>query len=57
MILPYVHVWNTIVMSELVPLVATWNCETSCKNGYAGLLVLNLLPLLSAWLIIKMQPA
>ena len=24
--LPYVHVWNTVVMSGLVPLVATWNC-------------------------------
>ena len=23
---PYGHVWNTIVMSGLVPLVATWNC-------------------------------
>ena len=20
------HVWNTVVMSGLVPLVATWNC-------------------------------
>ena len=20
------HVWNTVVMSRLVPLVATWNC-------------------------------
>ena len=24
--LPYVHVWNTVVMSGMVPLVATWNC-------------------------------
>ena len=23
--LPYTHVWNTVVMSGLVPLVATWN--------------------------------
>ena len=25
-ILPYSHVWNTVVTSGLVPLVATWNC-------------------------------
>ena len=24
--LPYAHVWNTVVMSELVPPVATWSC-------------------------------
>ena len=24
--LPYPHVWNTVVLSGLVPLVATWNC-------------------------------
>ena len=24
--IPYSHVWNTVVMSGLVPLVATWNC-------------------------------
>ena len=24
--LPYGHVWNTVVMSGLVLLVATWNC-------------------------------
>ena len=24
--LPYTHVWNTVVTSGLVPLVATWNC-------------------------------
>ena len=23
---PYVHIWNTVVTSGLVPLVATWNC-------------------------------
>ena len=32
-------------MSGLVLLVATWNCWISYKNGYAGLLVLALLPL------------
>ena len=31
-------VWNTVVTSELEPLVATWNCQTSQKNG--GLLVI-----------------
>ena len=30
--LPYAHVWSTVVMSGLVALVATWNCETSYKN-------------------------
>ena len=24
--LPYAHEWNTVVVSGLVPLVATWNC-------------------------------
>ena len=52
--LPYAHVWNTVVMSGLVLLVATWNCWISYKNGYAGLLVLHLLPLLNPLLVIKM---
>ena len=33
--LPYGHVWNTAVMSELVHLVATWECWISYKNGHA----------------------
>ena len=41
------HAWNTIVMSWLVLLVATTNCHISCSIGYAGLLVLHLLPLLN----------
>ena len=24
--LPYTHVWNTVVMSGLVPPIAAWNC-------------------------------
>ena len=24
--LPYAHVWNTVVTSRLVPLIAIWNC-------------------------------
>ena len=44
--LPCNHAWNTVVMSGLVLL--------SCKNGYAELLVLHLLPLLNPWLIVKM---
>ena len=35
--LSYACVWNTVVMSELVPQVDTW----SYKNEYAGLLVLH----------------
>ena len=52
--LPYGHVWNTVVMSGLVLLVATWNDSISYKNGYAGLFVLHLLLLLTNWLIVEM---
>ena len=48
--LPYNHAWNTFVIPGSVPLVATWNCWI--KNRYAGLLVLQLLPLLNLWLIV-----
>ena len=50
----YSHVWSTVVMSGLVPLVTTWNCWINYKNRYAGLLVLHLLPLLNPWLIVEM---
>ena len=52
--LPHGHAWNTAVMPGLVLLVATWNCKISYKNGYVGLLVLHLPPLLTHWLIEKM---
>ena len=52
--LPYCYAWNTVVMSGLVPLVATWNCWISYINGYAGLMVLQLLSLLNPWLIIEL---
>ena len=52
--LPYGHVWNTAVMFGLVLLVATWNCWISYRNGYVGLLVLHLLPLLNPWVIVEM---
>ena len=52
--LPYGHAWNTVVMSELLLLVATWNCWISYKNRYAGLLVLHLLPFLNPWHIVEM---
>ena len=46
------------VISGLVPLAATQNCQISYKNRYAGLLALHLLPLLNPWwLIVTMQPA
>ena len=35
--LPYSHAWNTVVMSGLVLLVATWNCWIKYKNGCARL--------------------
>ena len=41
--LPYLHAENTVVISGLVPLVATWSCWISYKNAYAGLLVLHVL--------------
>ena len=53
--LPYDHVWNTVAMSGLVLLVATWNCWISYRNGYVGLLVLLWLPLLNPWLIVEMN--
>ena len=55
--LPYDYVWNTVVTSGLVLLVGTWNCQTSYKNEYTGLLVLHLLLLLNPWLIVEMWPA
>ena len=51
---PYDHVWNTVITSGLVLLVATWNCWISYKNGHAGLLLLHLLPPLYPWLIVEM---
>ena len=55
--LPYGKAWNTVVMSGLVLLVATWNCLTSYRQIFAGLLVLPLLPFLNSWLIVEMQLA
>ena len=55
--LPYDHEWNTIVMSGLLLLVSTWNYWIRYKNGYAGLLILHLLPLLNPWLIVEMMQA
>ena len=34
--------WNTVIMSGLVLVVATWNCYLSYKNRYVGLLVFPL---------------
>ena len=41
-------------MSGLVLLVVTWNFCISFKNGYAGLMVIHLLPFLNPLLIIEM---
>ena len=51
---PYGFTWNTVVMSGLVRLDATWNCWISWENGYVGLLVLHFLPLLNPLLIVEM---
>ena len=53
----YRHARNTVVMSWLVLLVTTWNCQIIYKNRYAGLLVIQLLSLLNPWLIFEMEPA
>ena len=55
--LPYVYAWNTVVMSGLALLFATWNCWISYKNGYEGQFVLHFLPLWNPWLIVEMFPA
>ena len=46
--LPQGHAWNTVALSGLLLLVATQNCQISYKDGYAGRLVLHLLPLLNS---------
>ena len=51
--LPHGHVWNTVVMTGMILLVATWNYWISYKNGYAGLLVLHLLPLWTIGSLLK----
>ena len=38
--------WNTVVICGLVFLAATWICQISCLNGYAGLQGFHLLSLL-----------
>ena len=38
-ILTYSHVWNTVVMSGLVLLIATGNCWISYRNENAGLFI------------------
>ena len=56
--LPNGLAWNTVVISGLLHLIATWNCKINFKNGYLGRLVLHLLPyllpLLNPGLIVEM---
>lgn len=40
--LPFDLVWNTVIMSGLVLLIATWICWTTYRNDYIGRLVLHL---------------
>ena len=44
----YGHARNTVIMSGLVLLAATWNCWISYENEYVGLSPLN------PWLIVEM---
>ena len=55
--LPYGLAWNTVAMSGLVLIAATWKCQINYKNGYVGQLVLHLLPLFNPRLMVEMQPA
>ena len=50
----YGKAWNTVAMSGLVLLVATWNCKTSYRQIFAGLLILPLLLFLNSCLIVEM---
>ena len=44
------HIHKSVqCLGWLVLLAATWKCLVSCRNGYAGLLVLLLLSLLNLW--------
>ena len=52
--LPYGHVWNAVIMSGLVLIVAIRNCWISYRDRYIELLVLHLLPHLNPWLIVEM---
>ena len=45
----YSSAWNTVVMSWLVFLVATWNFWVRYKRGYAGLLILHFLAFMNPW--------
>ena len=47
----YLYKLPIFVTSGLVPLVATWNCQTTYKNRYAGILVLHLVLLLNPALL------
>ena len=41
--LPHGHAWNTLAMSGLGLLVATWNCWINYKNSHEELTTLHLL--------------
>ena len=49
---------ETLVINQsgLVLLAATCICQINFRNGYVGLLILYLLPLLNPWLTVEMQP-
>ena len=53
----YDHAWNTVVISGLVFLIATWISWISYRNRPVGLLVIHFILLLKSWLIIKISPA
>ena len=51
--LPYGYALNIVVIPRRVLLDTTWNCWLRYKNGYAGLLVFHLRPLLIPRLIVE----
>ena len=54
--LPYSLAQNTVVMSGLLLLAATWILQISYRNRYVKLLVLHSLPLQNPFPIVELQP-
>lgn len=50
---PFSLVWDTVVMSVLMEVIAAWMCWISYRGRYVGMLVLHLLLHLDPWLIVS----
>ena len=51
--LSYSLPWNTVFISRMILLAATWIWTINYRNGHVGLLVLHLLSLLKPWLFVE----